>query len=193
MSVYPGAIDMPLGLSADIHKWADQFAARVDEIEELLTNNRFWKQRLVDIGVVTYAEAFGVMLRASGVTWDLRRASPYDVYNEVDFDVPIGSRGDRYDRYCLRVEEMRQSVRIIIPCLNQMPTGIIKLDDKKITTPARIHMKRSMEAMIHHFKLYTEGFHVPPGTTYTAIEYHMLADVVTIIGTQDIVFGEIDR
>lgn len=238
--VRPGGVaqDLPLGLSEDIFLFAQQFASRIDEMEEMLTNNRIWKQRLVDIGVVTAKEAMdwgfsGVMLRGSGVRWDLRRASPYDVYDRMEFDVPVGTKGDCYDRYCCRVEEMRQSLRIIIQCLNQMPQGdMIKSDDRKLVAPSRSQMKQSMESLIHHFKLYTEGFTVPEGSTYTAVEApkgefgvflvsdgtnrpyrckirapgfahlqgldfmsknHMLADVVTIIGTQDIVFGEVDR
>jgi NADH dehydrogenase (ubiquinone) Fe-S protein 2 len=203
----------------------------------MLTNNRIWKQRLVDIGIVTADQAMdwgfsGVMLRGSGVAWDLRKTQPYDVYSEMDFDIPLGTRGDCYDRYLIRVEEMRQSIRIIMQTLNKMPQGMLKSDDKKITPPSRVQMKQSMESLIHHFKLYTEGFSVPSSETYTAIEApkgefgvylvsngtnrpyrckirapgfahlqgldfmsknHMLADVVTIIGTQDIVFGEVDR
>ena len=235
----PGGVaqDLPLGLCDDIFKFTQSFASRIDEIEEMLTNNRIWKQRLVDIGVVTAKEAqdwglSGAMLRGSGVNWDIRKAQPYEVYDQVEFDVPVGKNGDCYDRYLIRVEEMRQSLRIIVQCLNQMPNGVIKSDDKKLTPPSRSHMKQSMESLIHHFKLYTEGFNVPAGETYTAIEapkgefgvflvsdgthkpyrckirapgfahlqaldfmskHHMLADVVTIIGTQDIVFGEVDR
>ena len=235
----PGGVaqDLPLGLCDDIFKFTQSFASRIDEIEEMLTNNRIWKQRLVDIGVVTAKEAqdwglSGAMLRGSGVNWDIRKAQPYEVYDQVEFDVPIGKNGDCYDRYLIRVEEMRQSLRIIVQCLNQMPNGVVKSDDKKLTPPSRSHMKQSMESLIHHFKLYTEGFNVPAGETYTAIEapkgefgvflvsdgthkpyrckirapgfahlqaldfmskHHMLADVVTIIGTQDIVFGEVDR
>ena len=235
----PGGVaqDLPLGLCDDIFKFTQSFASRIDEIEEMLTNNRIWKQRLVDIGVVTAKEAqdwglSGVMLRGSGVNWDIRKAHPYEVYDQVEFDIPVGKNGDCYDRYLIRVEEMRQSLRIIVQCLNQMPNGVIKSDDKKLTPPSRSHMKQSMESLIHHFKLYTEGFNVPAGETYTAIEapkgefgvflvsdgthkpyrckirapgfahlqaldfmskHHMLADVVTIIGTQDIVFGEVDR
>jgi NADH dehydrogenase (ubiquinone) Fe-S protein 2 len=237
--IRPGGVaqDMPLGLSEDIFKFSEQFASRIDEMEEMLTNNRIWKQRLVDIGVVSAQQAMdwafsGVMLRGSGIKWDLRKASPYDVYDKMDFDIPVGSRGDCYDRYCVRIEEMRQSLRIIVQCLNQMPTGMIKADDRKLTPPSRTQMKQSMESLIHHFKLYTEGYHVPEGATYTAVEApkgefgvylvsngtnrpyrckirapgfghlqgldfmakeHMLSDVVTIIGTQDIVFGEVDR
>ena len=237
--IRPGGVaqDLPMGLSEDIYRFCRQFASRIDEMEELLTGNRIWKQRLVDIGVVTADQALnwgfsGVMLRGSGVAWDLRKTQPYDVYNKMDFQIPVGSRGDCYDRYLIRVEEMRQSLRIILQCLQEMPQGEIKTDDRKITPPSRAHMKSSMESLIHHFKLYTEGFSVPAGETYTAVEApkgefgvylvsngtnkpyrckirapgfahlqgldfmaknHMLADVVTIIGTQDIVFGELDR
>ena len=237
--IRPGGVaqDLPLGISEDIFKFSQQFASRIDEMEEMLTNNRIWKQRLVDIGVVTADQALdwgfsGVMMRASGVNWDLRKTQPYDVYDQIHFDIPVGTRGDCYDRYLIRIEEMRQSLRIIMQCLNEMPQGIIKVDDRKITPPSRSQMKQSMESLIHHFKLYTEGFVVPAGETYTAVEApkgefgvylvsngtnrpyrckirapgfthlqgidfmsrnHMLADVVTIIGTQDIVFGEVDR
>ncbi len=237
--IRPGGVsqDMPVGLSEDIFRFTQQFASRIDELEEMLTNNRIWKQRLVDIGVVTAEQACdwgfsGVMLRGYGIRWDLRKAAPYDVYEKLDFDIPVGTRGDCYDRYCIRVEEMRQSIRIIIQCLNAMPEGLIKADDRCITPPSRSQMKQSMESLIHHFKLYTEGFSVPASSTYTAVEapkgefgvflvsngtnrpyrckirapgfahlqgldfmskHHMLADVVTIIGTQDIVFGEVDR
>jgi len=237
--IRPGGVaqDLPLGISEDIFKFSQQFASRIDEMEEMLTNNRIWKQRLVDIGVVTADQALdwgfsGVMMRASGISWDLRKTQPYDVYNRMKFDVPVGTRGDCYDRYLIRIEEMRQSLRIIMQCLNEMPQGMIKADDRKITPPSRSQMKQSMESLIHHFKLYTEGFVVPAGETYTAVEApkgefgvylvsngtnrpyrckirapgfahlqgidfmsrnHMLADVVTIIGTQDIVFGEVDR
>nr|BCT02608.1 NADH dehydrogenase subunit 7 [Medakamo hakoo] len=237
--IRPGGVaqDLPIGLSEDIYRFCRQFASRIDEMEELLTGNRIWKQRLVDIGVVTADQALnwgfsGVMLRGSGVAWDLRKTQPYDVYDRMDFQIPVGSRGDCYDRYLIRVEEMRQSLRIILQCLQEMPQGEIKTDDRKITPPSRAHMKSSMESLIHHFKLYTEGFSVPTGETYTAVEApkgefgvylvsngtnrpyrckirapgfahlqgldfmaknHMLADVVTIIGTQDIVFGEVDR
>lgn len=237
--IRPGGVaqDLPLGLSEDIYRFARQFASRIDEMEEMLTGNRIWKQRLVDIGVVTADQALdwgfsGVMIRGSGIAWDLRKTQPYDVYDKMDFQVPVGSRGDCYDRYLIRVEEMRQSLRIILQCLQEMPQGEIKADDRKITPPSRTHMKTSMESLIHHFKLYTEGFSVPAGETYTAVEApkgefgvylvsngtnrpyrckirapgfahlqgidfmsknHMLADVVTIIGTQDIVFGEVDR
>ncbi|XP_017716300.1 PREDICTED: NADH dehydrogenase [ubiquinone] iron-sulfur protein 2, mitochondrial [Rhinopithecus bieti] len=237
--IRPGGVhqDLPLGLMDDIYEFAKNFSLRLDELEEMLTNNRIWRNRTIDIGVVTAEEALnygfsGVMLRGSGIQWDLRKTQPYDVYDQVDFDVPVGSRGDCYDRYLCRVEEMRQSLRIIAQCLNKMPPGEIKVDDAKVSPPKRAEMKTSMESLIHHFKLYTEGYQVPPGATYTAIEApkgefgvylvsdgssrpyrckikapgfahlagldkmskgHMLADVVAIIGTQDIVFGEVDR
>ena len=237
--IRPGGVslDIPIGLCEDIFQFAKGFASRIDEMEEMLTNNRIWKQRLVDIGVVTAEEALnwgftGVMLRGSGVAWDLRKTQPYDAYDQFTFDIPVGTRGDCYDRYLIRVEEMRQSVDIIMQCLNSMPKGIVKSDDKKVTPPSRTHMKKSMESLIHHFQFYTEGFKVPRNETYTAVEApkgefgvylisdgtnkpyrckirapgfahlqglnlmskgHMLADVVTIIGTQDIVFGEVDR
>lgn len=237
--IRPGGVaqDMPIGLMDDIYDFIRHFSERIDEVEVLVTNNRIWKQRVVDIGVVTAEQALdygftGVMLRASGIKWDLRKVQPYDAYHLMDFDVPIGQNGDCYDRYLCRVEEMRQSLRIIHQCLNQMPDGDVKVDDAKITPPKRSEMKSSMEALIHHFKLFTQGYQVPPGHTYTAIEApkgefgvylvsdgssrpyrckirapgfyhlagldmmskgHMLADVVAIIGTQDIVFGEIDR
>lgn len=237
--VRPGgvAFDLPLGLLEDIYIFVENFSARIDEMEELLTNNRIWKQRLVDIGIVTAEEAqdwgfSGVMLRGSGIPWDLRKTQPYDIYDRVEFDVPVGVKGDCYDRYLIRVEEMRQSLRIIHQCLNQMPEGPVKTDDRKITPPSRANMKQSMEALIHHFKLYSEGYHVPAGETYVGVEApkgefgvfivsdgsnrpyrvklrapgfthlqgltwmskgHMLADVVALIGTLDIVFGEVDR
>jgi NADH-quinone oxidoreductase subunit D len=231
------AFDLPAGLTDDIRKFTARFPKLVDDIEGLLTENRIFKQRTVDIGVVTAAQAqdwgfSGPMLRASGVPWDLRKAQPYDVYEKMDFDIPIGKNGDCYDRYLVRIEEMRQSVRIINQTLDQLPGGPHKVNDRKITPPRRSEMKRSMEALIHHFKLYTEGYHVPAGETYTAVEApkgefavylvadgtnkpyrckirapgfaflqatdfmskgHMLADVVAIIGSLDIVFGEIDR
>ena len=237
--IRPGGVaqDLPLGLCEDIYRFAQQFSSRIDEIEEMLTTNRIWKQRLVDIGVVTADQALswgfsGVMIRGSGVQWDLRKTQPYDVYQRMDFQTAVGSRGDCYDRYCIRIEEMRQSLRIINQCINQMSPGLFRSEDHKITAPSRSQIKQSMESLIHHFKLYTEGFSLPAGETYTAVEApkgefgvylvsngtnrpyrckirapgfahlqgldfmsknHMLADVVTIIGTQDIVFGEVDR
>uniref|UniRef100_UPI00300380CD NADH dehydrogenase subunit 7 n=1 Tax=Chenopodium acuminatum TaxID=240043 RepID=UPI00300380CD len=151
--IRPGGVaqDLPLGLCRDIDSSTQQFASRIDELEEMSTGNRIWKQRLVDIGTVTAQQAkdwgfSGVMLRGPGVCWDLRRAAPYDVYDQLDFDVPVGTRGDRYDRYCIRIEEMRQSVRIIVQCLNQMPSGMIKADDRKLCPPSRYRMKLSMES-----------------------------------------------
>lgn len=235
----PGGVnqDLPIGLLDDINTFSQNFPARLDEMEELLTGSRIWKQRLVDIGVVRAEEALdygfsGVLLRGSGVPWDLRKTQPYEVYDRLDFDIAVGSNGDCYDRYLIRINEMRQSIRIINQCLNNIPNGAVKVDNNKITTPSKLHMKQSMESLIHHFKLYTEGFSVLSGETYAAIEApkgefgvflvsnssnkpyrckvrapglfhlqgldfmskgHMLADVVTIIGTQDIVFGEVDR
>lgn len=237
--VRPGGVaqDLPMGILDDIYQFVEQFPLRLEEIEELLTTNRIWKERLVDIGVVTAKEAIdwgfsGVLLRGSGIPWDLRKTQPYDVYDKVDFNIPVGTNGDCYDRYLIRVEEMRQSLNIIRQCLNLIPEGPIKSYNKKYTSPSRIEMKQSMEALIHHFKYYSEGIFVNPGETYTATEApkgefgvylisngsdrpyrckikapgfahlqalnnmakgHMIADVVTIIGTQDIVFGEVDR
>jgi len=237
--VRPGGVaqDLPMGILDDIYQFVEQFPLRLEEIEELLTTNRIWKERLVDIGVVTAKEAIdwgfsGVMLRGSGIPWDLRKTQPYDVYDKVEFNIPVGTNGDCYDRYLIRVEEMRQSLNIIRQCLNLIPEGPIKTYNKKYTSPSRIEMKQSMEALIHHFKYYSEGIFVNPGETYTATEApkgefgvylisngsdrpyrckikapgfshlqalnnmakgHMIADVVTIIGTQDIVFGEVDR
>ncbi|MFN7710295.1 MAG: NADH-quinone oxidoreductase subunit D [Holosporales bacterium] len=235
----PGGVhqDLPEGLEADLYAFMERYPKAIDDMERLLTNNRIFKQRTVDIGVVTTQQALdwgftGPVLRASGVAWDLRRAQPYDVYDRMDFEVPVGAHGDCYDRYLVRVEEMRQSVKIIQQCLKQMPRGPVMTENKKVAPPSRDEMKSSMEALIHHFKLHTEGYHVPAGETYTAVEApkgefgvylvadgtnrpyrckirapgfafmqgvdfmakgHMLADVVAIIGSLDIVFGEIDR
>lgn len=235
----PGGVsqDLPLGLLNDIYIFAQQFNNRINEIEELLTNNRIWKQRLVDIGVVTAGQALdwgfsGVMLRGSGLPWDLRKTQPYEVYDRMNFDIPVGQNGDCYERYLIRVEEMRQSLRIIEQCLNQMPEGFVKVDDRKVSPPSRANMKYSMESLIMHFKMYSEGFLVPKGEYYATVEApkgefgiflisdgsarpyrcrikapgflhlqgldfmakgHMIADATTIIGTQDIVFGEVDR
>ena len=237
--IRPGGVtaDIPLGFLDDLFLFIKQFNYRLDEIEEMLTGNRIWKERLVDIGIVSAKNAVewgfsGVMLRGSGISWDLRKNQPYEIYSNLDFSIPVGSSGDCYDRYLLRVEEMRQSLYIISQCLNIIKEGPIKSDDYKISPPSRSEMKNSMEAVIHHFKYYTEGFILPYGETYTATEApkgefgvylvsnntekpyrckikapgfghlqalndmskgHMIADVVTIIGTQDIVFGEIDR
>jgi NADH-quinone oxidoreductase subunit D len=173
----PGGVhrDMPAGLTEDIALWMKSFPSVVDDIERLLTDNRIFRQRTVDIGVVSAEEAIdlgftGPMLRASGVAWDLRKAQPYEVYDRMDFDIPIGRNGDCFERYLIRIEEMRQSLRIMEQCLQQMPEGPVKINDQKIVPPRRAELKRSMEALIHHFKLYTEGFHVPAGETYAAVE-----------------------
>ncbi len=173
----PGGVgaDMPAGLAEDIAAWADAFPAMIDDLESLLTENRIFKQRTVDIGVVSVEEAYdwgftGPNLRASGVAWDLRKAQPYDVYDRMDFDIPIGKAGDCYDRYLIRMYEMRESLKIIKQCLDQMPAGPVKVTNTKFAPPPREEMKRSMEALIHHFKLYTEGYHVPAGETYAAVE-----------------------
>ncbi len=173
----PGGVhqDLPAGLAEDMWAWTEGFPAFLEELEGLLTENRIFKQRTVDIGVVSREDAIawgfsGPMLRASGVPWDLRKAQPYDVYDRMDFDVPIGTTGDCYARYLVRMEEMRQSLKIMRQCLNEMPAGPVKATDNKVAPPPRAEMKRSMEALIHHFKLYTEGYHVPAGETYTAVE-----------------------
>jgi NADH dehydrogenase (ubiquinone) Fe-S protein 2 len=237
--VRPGGVsqDIPIGLLDDIYQWATQFGDRIDETEEMLTDNRIWIGRTKGIGVVSAADAInysfsGVMLRGSGVPWDVRKSQPYDAYDKVEFDVPVGVNGDCYDRYLCRMEEFRQSLRIIFQCLNQMPAGPIKVEDYKISPPPRAAMKENMEALIHHFLLFSKGYSVPPGETYSAIEApkgemgvylvsdgserpyrckirapgfahlscmdqisrgHLLADAVAIIGTMDLVFGEVDR
>ncbi|KAK0397649.1 hypothetical protein QR680_002202 [Steinernema hermaphroditum] len=237
--VRPGGVawDLPLGLMDDIYDWAVKFPERIDELEDMLTENRIWKARTIDIGLVNASDALnwgfsGVMLRGSGIKWDVRKQQPYDAYDQVQFDVPIGTKGDCYDRYLCRIEEMRQSLHIILQCLNQMPTGEIKVDDHKVVPPKRAEMKDSMESLIHHFKFFTEGFQVPPGASYVPIEapkgefgvylvadgtskpyrcfirapgfahlakihdvcyMSLIADVVAVIGTMDIVFGEVDR
>ncbi len=235
----PGGVhqDLPDGMLDEISAWCDEFPRFVDDMRHLLDGNRIFKQRTVDVGVVSAKDAIdwgftGPMLRGSGVAWDLRRSQPYDVYDQFDFDVPIGKNGDCYDRYVCRVEEMAQSLKIIRKCIADMPQGPVLAEDAKIAPPRRGDMKQSMEALIHHFKLYTEGFHVPAGETYTAVEApkgefgvylvsdgtnkpyrckirapgfahlqamefcskgHMLADSVAILGSMDIVFGEVDR
>jgi len=222
-----------------IEDFTNRFPACVDEYETLLTDNRIWKQRLVDIGIVTPERAMalgfsGPMLRGSGIAWDLRKKQPYEVYDLMDFDVPVGKNGDCYDRYLVRIEEMRQSNRIIKQCVEWLRNnpGPVMTDNHKVAPPERAAMKSSMEELIHHFKLFTEGFHVPPGEAYSTVEHpkgefgiylvsdgankpyrlkirapgfahlqsldemargHMIADAVTLIGTQDIVFGEVDR
>jgi NADH-quinone oxidoreductase subunit D len=173
----PGGVarDLPVGLVEDIHAWNERFSKVVDDCETLLTENRIFKQRTVNIGRIGPGDALdwgfsGPNLRASGFAWDLRKAQPYDAYAEMDFDIPIGKNGDCYDRYLIRMYEMRESVKIIRQCLERMPTGRVMSDDRKISPPPRGDMKGSMEAMIHHFKLYTEGYRVPAGETYTAVE-----------------------
>ncbi len=237
----PGGVhqDIPRKLVDDIYAFCDPFLKVCDDLESLLTGNRIFKQRNVDIGVVTKEQAFawgftGVMLRGSNVAWDLRRNQPYECYDELDFEIPLGVHGDCYDRYLCRMEEMRQSTRIILQCVERLKKtpGLVLSDDHKVSPPRRGQMKRSMEALIHHFKLYTEGYHVPEGEVYAYVEApkgefgvylvadganrpyrckirapsyphlaamdwmnrgHMLADVAAIIGSLDIVFGEIDR
>lgn len=237
--IRPGGVrqDLPPGLLEDMDRWADTVVNFIDDLETLLTANRVFKQRTVDVGIVSKAQAIdwgftGPMLRASGVPWDLRKSQPYECYADLDFDIPTGTTGDCYARYLVRVAEMRQSVRLMKQVIARMPGGPVTVDDRKVAPPSRAEMKRSMEALIHHFKLYTEGYHVPAGETYTAVEApkgefgvylvsdgsnkpyrchirapgfahlqgldfmsrgHMLADTVAIIGSMDIVFGEIDR
>ena len=175
--IRPGGVhrDMPDGMVDDIRIWVESFPLVIDDVETLLTDNRIWKQRNVDIGVVTPDQALdwgftGVMLRGSGIAWDLRKSQPYDVYEDMDFDIPIGKNGDCYDRYLVRVEEIRQSLRVITQCLDEIPNGEVMIENHKISPPRRAEMKQSMEALIHHFKLFTEGYHVPAGETYTAVE-----------------------
>ncbi len=167
--------DLPAGLTEDIYAFCGTFPKVLDDIEGLLTENRIFKQRNVDIGVVTRADAenwgmTGVMLRSTGVAWDLRRAQPYECYSELDFKVPVGKNGDCYDRYLMRMEEMRQATLIMKQCIEKMPSGPVVSTDNKVVPPRRAEMKSSMEALIHHFKLYTEGFHVPAGEVYAAVE-----------------------
>lgn len=240
----PGGVnrDLPEGLTQKIRAWNNTFAkTALPQMENLLTENRIWKQRTVGIGIVTPEEAqaygfTGPMLRGSGIPWDLRKAQPYECYSELEFDIPVGQNGDTFDRYMIRMEEMRQSCKIIDQCLDKLEGALkdkpVKSQNFKVSPPTRDSMKTSMEAMIHHFKYFTEGIHAPAGEVYAAIEApkgemgvyliseggpkpyrvkirapgyahlqgldfmsrgHMLADVTTLIGTQDIVFGEIDR
>ncbi|OIO67937.1 MAG: NADH-quinone oxidoreductase subunit D [Zetaproteobacteria bacterium CG12_big_fil_rev_8_21_14_0_65_55_1124] len=237
----PGGVslDLPDGLLEKITKFTESFPGYVDEYDTLLKENRIWKQRNVDIGIVDKEAALawgftGPMIRGSGVAWDLRKTQPYDVYDKMDFDIPVGVTGDCYDRYLVRVEEMRQSNEIIKQCIIWLANnpGPIKVDDYKLTSPPRDAMKDDMEALIHHFKYFSEGYHVPAGEVYAAVEHpkgefavylvadgsnkpyrmkvrapgfahvqsldymtrgHMIADIVAILGTQDIVFGEVDR
>ena len=222
-----------------IQAFAERFPKSIDDYETLLTDNRIWKQRTVNIGVVTPERALslgftGPMIRGSGIAWDLRKKQPYEVYDRMDFDIPVGVNGDCYDRYLCRVEEMRQSTRIVLQCVEWLKKnpGPVMVDDRKVRAPRREQMKGDMESLIHHFKFFTEGYCVPAGDTYAAVEApkgefgiylvsdgankpyrlkcrapgfvhlaaldemvrgHMLADVVAVIGTQDIVFGEVDR
>tara|TARA_B100001250_G_scaffold54246_1_gene42082 strand:+ start:1610 stop:2785 length:1176 start_codon:yes stop_codon:yes gene_type:complete len=229
--------DLPTGLDKEISIFCNKFPKILDDLENLLTDNRIFKQRNVDIGIVTKQDALdysfsGVMLRGSGVAWDLRKSQPYDCYDQLDFKIPIGKNGDCYDRYLCRIEEMRESLSIINQCLTNMPKGLIKSDDGKISPPAKKELKQSMEALIHHFKLFTEGYRVDKDEIYTAVEApkgefgvylisdgsskpykckirapgfshlqamdylikgHMLADVPAVLGSMDIVFGEVDR
>ena len=169
------AFDLPPGLLEDIAAWCDEFPKVIDDIETLVTENRIFKQRTVDIGTVSPEQALdwgftGPNLRASGFAWDLRKSQPYDVYDRMDFDVPVGKHGDCYDRYLIRVIEMRESLKIMKQCIAQMPGGPVRAENRKVTPPPRAEMKRSMEALIHHFKLFTEGFHVPAGEIYAAVE-----------------------
>jgi NADH-quinone oxidoreductase subunit D len=229
--------DLPEGLEQEIAQWIDKFGPLLDDVDALLTENRIFKQRTVDIGVVSAEDAMawgfsGPCLRASGVPWDLRKAQPYEVYDRMDFDIPVGKNGDCWDRYLVRILEIRESLKIMRQCLEQMPEGPVMIRDQKVAPPMRSEMKRSMEALIHHFKLFTEGVRVPEGEVYAAVESgkgefgvylvgdgsnkpyrckvrspgyvhlealdfmgkgHTLADVPAIIGSIDIVFGEIDR
>jgi len=173
----PGGVaqDLPEGMLSEIKDFTSSFVAILKDVEKLLNNNRIWKQRLADIGIVSAKEALdwgfsGPMLRGSGIAWDLRKSNPYDVYSKMDFDIPIGKNGDCYDRYLIRVEEMYQSVKIIRQCIEKIPSGPVKTTDKKISPPPRDEMKDSMEALIHHFKLFTEGYDVPKGEIYAAVE-----------------------
>jgi NADH-quinone oxidoreductase subunit D len=235
----PGGVaqDIPCGLLQDILAFTESFPKYLADVEELLTENRIWKQRLVDIAIISAEKALelgftGPMLRGSGVAWDIRKAAPYEVYDKMEFDVPVGKHGDCYDRYLIRVEEMYQSIKIIKQAISQMPQGPFKSEDSKVALPMKENIHHSMEALIHHFKLCTEGYRVPSGEVYAAVEApkgefgvylisdgsyrpyrcrirspgfahlqaleflvkgHMLSDVVTVIGSLDVVFGEIDR
>ena len=235
----PGGVhkDLPAGLVEDIADFLERFPKVIEDFDNLLTDNRIFRQRTVDIGAVSASQAValgftGPMLRAAGIPWDLRRAQPYEVYDRLAFSIPTGTNGDCFERYLVRMEEMRQSVVICQQCLEQMPEGAVLAENSKLVPPQRSEMKRSMEALINHFKLYTEGFHVPEGEIYAAVEApkgefgiylvadgsnrpyrarirapgfahlagmqalskgHMLADTVAILGSMDIVFGEVDR
>jgi NADH dehydrogenase (ubiquinone) Fe-S protein 2 len=235
----PGGVqfDLPIGLLSDVYLFINQFNIKLTEIEEMLTENKIWKQRLIDIGVVTAKNAkdwgfSGVMLRGSGINWDLRKSQPYEIYGKINFSVPLGYNGDCYDRYFIRIKEMRQSLIIIQYCLDNIPEGAVKTNNIKFCSPTKVEMKQSIEHTIHHFKIYSNGIIIPSNETYISTEApkgefgvylisnnknkpyrckikapgfshlqalnpmtkgHFIADVVTIIGTQDIVFGEVDR
>lgn len=237
--IRPGGVqyDLPIGMLEKIYKFCIQFSSRIDELEELLTLNIIWKQRLIGVGVVNYKEAIalglsGVMARGSGVAWDLRKKNPYEIYSNLSFTIPIGINGDCYDRYLIRIFEMRQSIKIIHKCINEIPNGLVKIDDKKIVGTSKANININMESIIHHFKFFSEYISIPNNHIYLATEApkgetgvyivsnnnnkpyrcklrapgfnhlqalnymvngHMIADLVTIIGTQDIVFGEVDR
>ncbi|MFP3036284.1 MAG: NADH-quinone oxidoreductase subunit D [Wolbachia sp.] len=237
--IRPGGVaaDIPEGLIEDIAKFIEQFPQYIDDVDELLTENRIWKQRTVGISEISIKQALdwgfsGPMLRAAGLAWDLRKSHPYEIYDQLDFDIPIGQNGDCYDRYLVRMAEIRQSISLVKQCIEKIPEGPVKTEDRKISPPPRAEMKTSMEALIHHFKLYSEGYRVPEGEAYAAVEApkgefgvyivsdgtnmpyrcrirapgfahlqaldfmskgHMLADIAAIIGSLDIVFGEIDR
>ena len=237
--IRPGGVhqDLPAGLLEEIAEFIKQLPKKINAMENLLTENRIFKQRLVDIGVVSKQQAIdwgfsGPMIRGSGIAWDLRKSQPYEIYGELDFDIPIGKNGDSYDRYLIRVQEMFESIKIIEQCIAKIPNGEVITDDKRVAPPKRADMKNSMEGLINHFKLYTEGYHVPAGEVYGCVEApkgefgvyiisdgsnkphrcrlrapgfahlqglefmvkgNLLADVVTVISTQDIVFGEVDR
>jgi len=235
----PGGVhqDMPEGMEENLYKHISALPEFVDDLEELLTNNRILRQRSVDIGIITKNEAIkwgctGPVLRSAGVPWDLRRSQPYDAYDKVDFEIPVGKKGDCFDRYLVRIEEIRQSISIIKQSIDQIKPGDVSINDNKITPPKRNKMKKSMESLIHHFKLFTEGYRVPQGETYISVEApkgefgvflvsdgtskpyrckirapgfahlqaldhlskgHLMADIAAILGSLDIVFGEIDR
>lgn len=229
--------DLPVGLLKDIFLFSKQFNTRIDEFEEILSNNRIWKSRLIGVGRINFQQTLewgfsGVMLRGSGIPWDLRKVQPYEIYDKLNFSIPVGESGDCYDRFVIRIAEMRESLKIINQVINNMPEGLIKINNNKLSNPGKLEIKTSMEALIHHFKYYSEGFSVPSNKTYVSIEApkgefgvflisddstkpyrckikspgfaHLqaldymsknlfLADIVAIIGTLDIVFGEIDR
>lgn len=234
----PGGVsfDLPLGLCDDVFCFCIQFSSRIDELEELLTDNRIWKQRLVNVGTISFEQSLdwgltGPMLRSTGCSWDLRKNVSYEIYPILKFNIIVGINGDCFDRYCIRIEEIRQSLKIILQCINHIPKGIIKTENKKITNVLKSELKTSMESLIHHFKFFSEGVLINAGECYSCIEHpkgefgiflvsnlnkayrckikapgfvhlqvidflskgHLLADIVTIIGTLDIVFGEIDR